>query len=86
MDAQRDGIVEGLKSTDSDLRWQAFVEANALGVDLRLVLSALLLKNVNYRRHIDKLPDLERRARVLSAVYREIQKARLIEVVPVLEI
>lgn len=86
MDAQRDGIVEGLKSTDPDLRGQAFVEANALGVDPRLVLSAQLLKNVNYRRHIDKLPDLEKRARLLSAEYREIQKARPIEVVPVLEI
>jgi hypothetical protein len=85
MDAQRDGIVERLKSTDPALRRQAFVEANALGVDPRLVLSAQLLKNVNYRRHIDKLPDLEKRARLLSAEYREIQKARPIEVVPVLE-
>ena len=83
MDAQRDGIVEGLQSTDPDRRGQAFVEANALGVDPRLVLSAQLLKNVNYRRHIDKLPDLEKRARLLSAEYREIQKARPIEVVSV---
>jgi hypothetical protein len=82
MDAQRDGIVDGLKSSDAALRGQAFVEANALGVDPRLVLSAQLLKNVNYRRHIDKLPDLEKRARLLSAEYREIQKARPIEVVP----
>ncbi len=86
MDAQRDGIVERLKSTDPDLRGQAFVEANALGVDPRLVLSAQLLKNVNYRRHIDKLPDLEKRAQLLSAEYREIQKAQHIEVVPVSEI
>ena len=86
MDAQRDGIVEGLQSTDPDRRGQAFVEANALGVDPRLVLSAQLLKNANYRRHIDKLPDLEKRARLLPAEYREIQKARPIEVVPVLEI
>ena len=86
MDAQRDGIVDGLKSSDAALRGQAFVEANALGVDPRLVLSAQLLKNVNYRRHIDKLPDLEKRARLLSAEYREIQKARPIEVVPVSEI
>lgn len=86
MDAQRDGIVEGLQSTDPDRRGQAFVEANALGVDPRLVLSAQLLKNANYRRHIDKLPDLEKRARLLSAEYREIQKARPIEVVPVLDI
>lgn len=86
MDAQRDGIVEGLQSTDPDRRGQAFVEANALGVDPRLVLSAQLLKNANYRRHIDKLPDLEKRARLLSAEYREIQKARPIEVVPILDI
>jgi N12 class adenine-specific DNA methylase len=83
MDAHRDGIVERLKASDLDLRGQAFVEANALGVDPRLVLSAQLFKNVNYRRHIDKLPDLERRARLLSAEYREIQKARPIEVVSV---
>lgn len=83
MDAQRDGIVEGLQSTDPDRRGQAFVEANALGVDPRLVLSAQLLKNANYRRHIDKLPDLEKRVRLLSAEYREIQKARPIEVVSV---
>ena len=86
MDAQRDGIVEGLKASDPDLRGQAFVEAKGLGVDPQLVLSAQLLKNVNYRRHIDKLPDLEKRARLLSAEYREIQKARPIEVVPVSEI
>lgn len=83
MDAQRNGIVDGLKSSDAALRGQAFVEANALGVDPRLVLSAQLLKNVNYRRHIDKLPDLEKRARLLSAEYREIQQARPIEVVSV---
>ena len=83
MDAQRDGIVDGLKSSDAALRGQAFVEAKNLGVDPRLVLSAQLLKNVNYRRHIDKLPDLEKRARLLSAEYREIQKARPIEVVSV---
>ena len=48
-----------------------------------LVLSAQLLQNVNYRRHIYKMPDLEKRARLLSAEYREIQKARPIEVVSV---
>jgi N12 class adenine-specific DNA methylase len=47
MDAHRDGIVERLKASDLDLRGQAFVEANALGVDPRLVLSAQLFKNVN---------------------------------------
>ena len=83
MDAQRDGIVEGLKASDPDLRGQAFVEAKGLGVDPQLVLSAQLLKNVNYRSHIEKLPDLEKCARLLSAEYREIQKARPIEVVPV---
>ncbi|MDA9226602.1 hypothetical protein N9P29_01800 [bacterium] len=83
MDAQRDGIVEGLKSSDPALRGETFVEANALGVDPRLVLSAQLLKNLNYRSHIEKLSDLEKCARLLSAEYREIQKARPIEVGPV---
>ena len=58
-------------------------EAIALGVDPRLVLSAQLLNNLGFRRHSDKLPDLEKRARLLSAEYREVQKSRPIDVVPV---
>ena len=64
-------------------REAATAEAIALGVDPRLVLSAQLLNNSGYRRHSEKLPDLEKRARLLSAEYREVQKSRPIDVVPV---
>ena len=61
----------------------AAAEAIALGVDPRLVLSAQLLNNSEYHRHSEKLPDLEKRVRMLSAEYREVQKSRPIDVVPV---
>ena len=76
-------MMVGLKSRDPSEREAATAEAIALGVDPRLVLSAQLLNNSGYRRHSEKLPDLEKRARLLSAEYREIQKARPIDVVPV---
>jgi hypothetical protein len=73
----------GLKSRDLAEREAATVEAIALGVDPRLVLSSQLLNHSGYRRHSEKLPDLEKRARLLSAEYREVQKSRPIDVVPV---
>ena len=78
-----ESIVAGLKSKDPAAREAATAEAIALGVDPRLVLSAQLLNNSGYRRHSEKLPDLEKRARLLSAEYREVQKSRPIDVVPV---
>ena len=78
-----ENMMAGLKSRDPGEREAATAEAIALGVDPRLVLSAQLLNNFGYRRHSEKLPDLEKRARLLSAEYREIQKARPIDVVPV---
>ena len=78
-----DSIVAGLRSRDQEQRQAAEAEAIVLGVDPRLVLSSQLLNNVGYRRHSEKLPDLEKRARLLSAEYREVQKARPIDVVPV---
>ena len=80
-----EGIVEGLKSKDGQARGQATAEAVALGIDPRLVLSAQLLNNAGYRRHSEKLPDLEKRARLLSAEYRAVQNARPIDVVAVAE-
>lgn len=73
----------GFKSRDPGEREAATADAIALGVDPRRVLSAQLLNNPKYRRHSKKLPDLEKRARLLSAEYREIQKAWPIDVVPV---
>ena len=78
-----ENIVAGLKSRDLAVREVATAEAIALGVDPRLVLSSQLLNNSGFRRHSEKLPDLEKRARLLSAEYREIQKARPIDLVPV---
>ena len=78
-----ENMMTGLKSRDLAEREAATVEAIALGVDPRLVLSSQLLNNSGFRRHSEKLPDLEKRARLLSAEYREVQKSRPIDVVPV---
>ncbi|MDB4841064.1 hypothetical protein OAH73_00555 [Planktomarina sp.] len=70
-------------STGTERTVRAQLNAKLAGVDPRLVLSAQLLNNSGFRRHSEKLPDLEKRARLLSAEYREIQKAPPIDVVPV---
>ena len=72
-----------LKSRDAAERKAATDDAISLGVDPRLIMSSQLLNNAGYRRHAEKLPDLEKRARLLSAEYREVQKSRPIDVVPV---
>ena len=74
-------IVEGLKSKEPAKREAATAEAISLGVDPRLVLSGQMLDNGRYQRHRDALPDLEKRVRLMSAEYRELQRARPIEVV-----
>jgi len=78
-----ESVIAGLKSHDPIERETATAQAIALGVDPRLVLSAQLLNNAGYRRHSEKLPDLEKRVRLLSAEYREVQKSRPIDVVAV---
>ena len=82
MEEKIENTVAGLKSRDPVEREAATADAIAMGVDSRLVLSAQLLNNSDYRRHSEKLPDLEKRARLLSAEYREVQKSRPIDVVP----
>ena len=82
MEEKIESTVAGLKSRDPVEREAATADAIAMGVDPRLVLSAQLLNNSDYRRHSEKLPDLEKRARLLSAEYREVQKSRPIDVVP----
>ena len=79
-----ENIMAGLKSEAPAAREAATAEAIALGVDPRLVLSSQLLNNSGFRCHSEKLPDLEKRARLLSAEYREVQKSRPNDVVPVL--
>jgi len=78
-----DNLVTDLKSVDPLIQGKATAEAISLGVDPRLILSQQYFDNFNYRRHSDTLPNLEKRARQLSAEYREVQKARPIDVVPV---
>jgi len=82
MEEKIENTVAGLKSRDPVEREAATADAIAMGVDPRLVLSAQLLNNSDYRRHSERLPDLEKRARLLSAEYREVQKSRPIDVVP----
>ena len=78
-----DNLVIDLKSADPLIRGKATAEAISISVDPRLILSQQYFDNFNYRRHSDTLPNLEKRARQLSAEYREVQKARPIDVVPV---
>ena len=78
-----DNLVIDLKSADPLIRGKATAEAISIGVDPRLILSQQYFDNFSYRRHSDTLPNLEKRARQLSAEYREVQKARPIDVVPV---
>ena len=78
-------ITEGLKSNDYSERAQCAAEAISVGIDPRLTLSAQLLDNPSYKRHSQKLPDLEKRVRMLSAEYREVQRARPIDVIPASE-
>jgi hypothetical protein len=74
-------IVEGLKSKEPAKREAATARAISLGVDPRLVLSGQMLGNRQYQRHEGALPDLEKRVRLMSAEYRELQRARPIEVI-----
>ena len=76
-------MVIDLKSADPLTSGKATAEAISIGVDPRLVLSQQYFDNVSYRRHSDTLPNLEKRARQLSAEYREVQKARPIDVLQV---
>ena len=76
-------LMSDVKSKDAMKRERATAEAISLGVDPRLVLSEQFLQNSNYNRHARTLPELEKRLRLLSAEYRELQKARPINVVPV---
>ncbi|MDB4052629.1 hypothetical protein N9499_01485 [Octadecabacter sp.] len=73
-------LMAGLTSADHTAREAATARAISLGVDPRLVLSGQNLNSREYRRHGEALPDLEKRVRLLLAEYRELQRARPIEV------
>ena len=83
MELRIETLMSDLQSKDPAKREQATAEAISLGVDPRLVLSGQFLQNSNYNWHARTLPELEKRVRLLSAEYRELQKARPIDVVPV---
>ena len=83
MELRIETLMSDLQSKDPAKREQATAEAISLGVDPRLVLSEQFMQNSNYNWHARTLPELEKRARLLSAEYRELQKARPIDVVPV---
>ena len=78
-----DNLVIDLKSADPLIRGKAMAESISIDIDSRLILSQKYFDNFNYRRHSDTLPNLEKRARQLSAEYPEVKKARPIDVVPV---
>ncbi|MDC1500138.1 hypothetical protein N8388_02665 [Octadecabacter sp.] len=73
-------LMARLTSADHTAREAATARAISLGVDPRLVLSGQILNSRGYRRHGEAMPDLEKRVRLLSAEYRELQRARPIEV------
>ena len=76
-------IVRALKSENYSIRVAASNEALEIGISPQLALSGQLLNNQNYIEHTEKLPDLEKRARQLSAEYRELQRSRPVDISPV---
>lgn len=78
-----DSIVCALKSENYSTRVAASNEALELGISPQLVFSDQLLNNQNYLAHTEKLPDLEKRIRQLSAEYRELQMSRPVDISPV---
>jgi hypothetical protein len=78
-------IVAGLKSKDPAEKERATIDAQAYDVDPWMVLGLQYLNNTTYKRQTDQLADLEKRLRLLSGEYREIQKSRPIDVVSVSE-
>ena len=77
-----DSIVRALKSENYSIRVAASNEALEIGISPQLALSDQLLNNQNYIEHSEKLPDLEKRIRQLSAEYRELQMSRPVDISP----
>ena len=80
-----ENIVSALTSEDTVTRSEALTRVKTAGVNLEEVLSQTYLTNRRYQRHSDAIPDLERRARQLAGEYREVQRARPIDVSPIIE-
>lgn len=84
IDTRVDRILQSLKSENYSERITATSEALDIGINPQLVLSGQLLNNDRYVAHVEKLPELEKRVRQLSAEYRELQNSRPVDVSPVL--
>ena len=84
IDTRVDRILQSLKSENYSERITATSEALDIGISPQLVLSGQLLNNDRYVAHVEKLPELEKRVRQLSAEYRELQNSRPVDVSPVL--
>ena len=78
-----DRAQERIKSENYSTRVAASNEALDIGISPQLVFSDQLLNNQNYLAHTEKLPDLEKRIRQLSAEYRELQMSRPVDISPV---
>jgi hypothetical protein len=53
----------------------------AFGIKIEASLSLAYINNTKYSRHDREVAELEKRARLLSVEYREVQKSRPIEIV-----
>ena len=83
IDTRVDRILRALKSENYSTRVAASNEALDIGISPQLVFSDQLLNNQNYVAHTEKLPDLEKRVRQLSAEYRELESSRPVDISPV---
>jgi hypothetical protein len=78
-----DRILQALKSENYSERITATNECLEIGISPQLALSGQLLNNDRYVAHVEKLPELEKRVRQLSAEYRELLNSRPVDVSPV---
>ena len=78
-----DRILQALKSENYSERITATNECLEIGISPQLALSGQLLNNDRFVAHVEKLPELEKRVRQLSAEYRELQNSRPVDVSPV---
>ena len=83
IDIRVDRILKALTSENYSERITATNECLEIGISPQLVLSGQLLNNDRYVEHAEKLPELEKRVRQLSAEYRELQNSRPVDVSPV---
>lgn len=84
IDIRVDRILKALTSENYYERITATNECLEIGISPQLVLSGQLLNNDRYVAHAEKLPELEKRVRQLSAEYRKLQNSRPVDVSPVL--